>query len=227
MILIVYPATWSAGHTKFLAFNETSYTRVLHLDSDATVLQSMDELFLLPPSPVALPRAYWLDQTPKAILSAQLILITPSEHELNRILAQSENSTANEYDMEMVNALYRDTAMVLPFWEYDLLTGEFRAKEHSKYLGGDKEATWDPDQALKRGKYVHFSDWPVPKPWMECSSHVWEAQMPRCYDERGVQLNETDVGLCRDREIWVGFYTDFKKRRLDVCGAGFYEGHGE
>jgi len=53
--------TWSDSYTKLLAFNQTQYDRVLSLDSDSTVLKPMDELFLLPDCPVAMPRAYWLE----------------------------------------------------------------------------------------------------------------------------------------------------------------------
>ncbi|SPQ27171.1 d83a3730-91ba-44bf-abf0-e8eb00f37d33 [Thermothielavioides terrestris] len=41
--------TWAESFTKLLAFNQTQYARVLSLDSDANVLQNLDELFLLPP----------------------------------------------------------------------------------------------------------------------------------------------------------------------------------
>ncbi|THZ34429.1 hypothetical protein D6C88_10490, partial [Aureobasidium pullulans] len=52
-------ATWGDSFTKLLAFNQTQYERVIILDSDANVLQPMDELFFLPRVPVAMPRAYW------------------------------------------------------------------------------------------------------------------------------------------------------------------------
>ncbi|KAK3616440.1 hypothetical protein LTR56_025958 [Elasticomyces elasticus] len=45
--------TWASGFTKLLAFNQTQYKRVLSLDADATILRSMDEIFLMPPAPVA------------------------------------------------------------------------------------------------------------------------------------------------------------------------------
>ena len=32
-------STWAEGYTKFLAFNQTQYERVLMLDSDATLLK--------------------------------------------------------------------------------------------------------------------------------------------------------------------------------------------
>lgn len=123
--------------------------------------QSMDELFLLPPVHVAMPRAYWLDFNDR-ILSSQVILLQPSEFEFDRIVKGIETAGSNDYDMEIVNTLYKDSALILPHRPYDLLTGEFRSKKHDKYLG-NKEEMWDPDTTLEEAKFLHFSDWPVPK----------------------------------------------------------------
>ncbi|KAK9251415.1 nucleotide-diphospho-sugar transferase [Lipomyces tetrasporus] len=145
-------ATWAEGYTKLLAFNQTQYDRVLSLDSDSTVLQTMDELFIAPSAPVAMPRAYWLNFDDR-ILSAQLILIEPSVSEFNR---------PNDYDMEIVNNLYKDSCLILPHRPYNLLTGEFRSDKHSDYLGNSEEES-DPEKTFKVAKFRHFSDWPVPK----------------------------------------------------------------
>jgi hypothetical protein len=151
-------ATWADSFTKLPAFNQTHYKRVLSLDSDAAVLQSMDELFLMPSSPVAMPRAYWLENT----LSSQLVLVEPSEFEFQRILEAFNSRASADFDMEIVNSLYGSDCMVIPHRKYDPLTGEFRAKEHRKYLGSEEE-TWFPKKALDEAKFVHFSDWPLPK----------------------------------------------------------------
>lgn len=46
-----------------------------------------------------------------------------------------------------------------------MLSAEFRGKDHVKNLGSSEEV-WDGPQALKDAKFVHFSDWPVLKPWL-------------------------------------------------------------
>ncbi|KAK9312651.1 nucleotide-diphospho-sugar transferase, partial [Lipomyces starkeyi] len=125
--------TWAEGFTKLLAFNQTQYDRVLILDSDSTVLQTMDELFLAPSAPVAMPRAYWLNFNDR-ILSAQLILIEPSESEFNLVMNAMNAAKLNDYDMEIVNNIYKDSCLVLPHRRYNLLTGEFRSDKHSDYL---------------------------------------------------------------------------------------------
>ncbi|KAF4948000.1 hypothetical protein FGADI_9995 [Fusarium gaditjirri] len=196
--------TWADSFTKLLAFNQTQYERVLSLDSDSTVLQHMDELFELPPCPVAMPRAYWLynDNPPKKILSSQLMLIQPDEVEFERIVQKMNSIGPNDYDMEIVNSLYLDSALILPHRKYDMLTAEFRAKDHSAYLGSEREQ-WDPNAVLNEAKFVHFSDWPVPKPWIN-DPEVRLQNQPDC------ATNET---TCAEREIWNGFYTDFRDNR--------------
>ena len=121
----------------------------------------MDELFLMPPSPVAMPRAYWLDPNDR-VLSSQLILLQPSEFEYERIAKATREAGSGEYDMEIMNNLYKDSCFILPHRPYDLLTGEFRSENHHHYLGNEEEP-WDPDAVLKEAKFLHFSDWPRPK----------------------------------------------------------------
>ncbi|KAF2171320.1 glycosyltransferase family 8 protein [Zasmidium cellare ATCC 36951] len=183
------------------AFNQTQFRRVLSLDSDATVMKSMDELFLLPSAPVAMPRAYWLDDT----LSSQLMLVEPSLFEFRRILNAFEQRQSTDFDMEIVNELYGNDCITIPHRKYDLLTGEFRATEHHRYLGS-KEEKWDPEQVLNETKFVHFSDWPLPKPWLPHSEEQELDFRPEC--------RQTEEGEdCRDRDVWLGLYSDFAERR--------------
>ncbi|KFY83429.1 hypothetical protein V498_08086 [Pseudogymnoascus sp. VKM F-4517 (FW-2822)] len=195
--------TWSESYTKLLAFNQTQYSRVLSLDSDSTILQTMDELFLLPPCPVAMPRAYWI--TDSIVLSSQLVLVTPAADEFARIQNKIETATDKEFDMEIVNELYGNSALIIPHRPYNLLTGEFRHLEnHTEYLGRDTE-TWDAHKALAEAKFLHFSDWPVPKPWINGNS-VLEERKPECVGN-GEELD------CTQRDMWLGFYSDFARRR--------------
>lgn len=202
--------TWAESYTKLLAFNQTQYDRVLILDSDATVLQPMDELFFLPSCPLAIPRAYWLDFDNRT-MSSQLMVIEPSEFEFNRVLKAIDEAGPSDYDMEIVNKLYKDSALILPHRPYDLLTGEFRKQEHSDYLGNDLES-WNPDQILEEAKFLHFSDWPVPKPWLDASEVTIEQNQPAC--DRNSQTEQDD---CHTRNLWLQFYADFKRRRQEVC----------
>lgn len=195
--------TWAESFTKLLAFNQTQYDRVLNVDSDATILQTMDELFLVPPCPIAMPRAYWL--LPDKVLSSQLMLVQPDATEFDRVHAKVEAAAPSDYDMEIVNQLYYDQAMVLPHRPYDLLTGEFRGDNHEKYLGTDREE-WDPVKIYNEAKFLHFSDWPVPKPWHTMTKVMQREKQPKC-QTRGEQED------CTARDLWNGFYADFQRRR--------------
>ena len=170
----------------------------------------MDELFLLPSCPVAMPRAYWLYPDTK-ILSSQVVLAEPSEHEFARVMARVETAGRDDYDMEILNYLYGDAALVLPHRPYDLLTQVFRWEEgeHAKYLGDESEV-WDPIAVFNEARFLHFSDWPVPKPWLETKKLRGQKQ-PGCRVRDGVEY-------CVERDLWNGFYEDFMERRK-VCGS--------
>ena len=197
-------ATWAESYTKLLAFNQTQYDRVLSIDSDSLLLQHLDELFLAPSCPVAMPRAYWLFPD-NPILSSQVMLVEPSHFEFKRITEKIENAGSHDYDMEIVNYLYHDSAMILPHRPYDLLTGEFRGSDHVKYLGNDVEE-WDPLAVYNEAKLVHFSDWPLPKPWIPASDTLRQDTQPKCVEKDGAED-------CTSRDIWNGIYSEFKDLR--------------
>lgn len=193
----------------------------------------MDELFYSPPSPVAMPRAYWLDFNGRT-LSSQMVLVQPSEFEFTRVMKAIDEAGKSDYDMEILNNLYRDSALIIPHRPYAVLTGEFRSKKHTDYLGNPLEP-WDPVKTFQEAKFLHFSDWPVPKvgfstfsscmvrirvdanfwffqPWIAASPAVIQEKQPTC------DLNP-ETGMeddCRARDIWLGVYADFAGRRK-VC----------
>ncbi|KAL2784669.1 nucleotide-diphospho-sugar transferase [Aspergillus keveii] len=202
-------SAWAESYTKLLIFNQTHYDRILGLDSDATILQHLDDLFLMPPSPVAMPRAYWLDQD-KLFLTSLLLLVEPSKSEFDRI----------DYDMDILNRLYRDSALVLPHRPNALLTGEFRSKSHSRYLGNPVE-DWDPAKILAEAKLVHFSDWPVPKPWIAADPEMIREHQPIC--DSNPTTGQDD---CRSRDIWLELYRDFADRRKEVVNKTHKDSFG-
>jgi hypothetical protein len=122
----------------------------------------MDELFLTPSTLVAMPRAYWADPQDKLFTSA-LLLIEPTATEFGYMVdAISAANSSTTFDMEIINEIYGQTALTVPHRPYALLSGELRSDNHAAYLGNEKEV-WDAETILQEAKYVHFSDWPVPK----------------------------------------------------------------
>lgn len=201
---------------KMNAFALTQYDRVIHLDSDVLLLKDMDELFFLPPTTIAMPRAYWLLPEQRS-LSSLLAVIQPSYREYKDLLGVAEatqsgqigvNLTETRYDMEILNERYGDNALVLPHRQYGLITGEFRTKRHSRFLGNEHEE-WNADRVLAEAKFVHFSDWPGPKPWIMWTQDQLALLQPACDNNPGTPQESG----CRNREIWKGLYNEFRSRR--------------
>ncbi|RAH66400.1 nucleotide-diphospho-sugar transferase [Aspergillus aculeatinus CBS 121060] len=196
--------TGTESLTKLLMFNMTQYDRILFLDAAGP--QNLDELYSLLESPIAMPRAYWLDSEYRQ-LTPSFMLVQPSEIEFNRVWKAIQQDDNAESDTNVLNNLYRDSAIIIPHRPYHLLTGEFRAKNHASYLGSPY-ATWDPDVVLQDAKYLHFSDGPVSKPWIKTPVAVMEKEQPDC------DINTVTGALdCRARDLWLGFYKDFAERR--------------
>jgi hypothetical protein len=168
----------------------------------------MHELFLLPSAPVAMPRAYWMDDF---FLSSQIIVIEPSKKSWQRVQDAMEHHEGHDYDMDIPNKVFGKSTLVIPHRKYDLLTGEFRHKtdEHEAYLGSPVES-WNAREALNEAKFVHFSDWPMPKPWKKVSDEQIARYQPEC---RNVSVMDQD---CTDRVVWLELRKDFSERR-HVC----------
>lgn len=180
------------------------------------LLKEMDELFFLPPAPIAMPRAYWLLPESRT-LSSLLAVIQPSYRDYKELLATIEatqlgqvdvNLKERRFDMEILNDRYEDSALVLPHRRYGLISGEFRAKRHHKYLGNDYEE-WNADRILSEAKFVHFSDWPMPKPWVMWSQDQLALLQPQC----DVNPGTPQESGCRNREVWKQLYDDFRRKR--------------
>lgn len=200
----------------------TTYRRVLQIDSDTLILQNLDELFFLPSSTVAMPRAYW-NSNENMKLTSLLVLLEPSYKEYKALMEKVQGVEAGQlgtdrdeshelYDMELLNGRYGGSALVLPHRQYGLVTGEFRTKDHQKFLGNDYE-TWNPDKVLGEAKLVHFSDWPLPKPWIMWPHGQLAKMQPVCDHNPGTPQESG----CRDREVWKQLYEDFRLKRKEVC----------
>lgn len=190
----------------------------------------MDELFLIPPCTVAMPLAYWLldDSPPRYILASHVMLVQPSTAEFARIVGMVESSALNEYDMEVLNDMYHDTATVIPHRPYGMLSSEFRRstidredeksevpltrkkehpqQRHTSYLGSDTEI-WDPTVTYNEAKFIHFSDWPIPKPWIRMNESEKRKYQPDCVKQADGNFD------CSERIIWNELYEDFWHRR--------------
>ncbi|CAH0057762.1 unnamed protein product, partial [Clonostachys solani] len=211
-------STWRDSLTKFHSFALTEWTRVLAFDSDSLVLNSMDHYFLSPLAPIAVPRAYWLTEKgkdvdiAKQVLGSHVMLLEPNEGRYQKIIEEAKRS--GDFDMEVVNHLFQDSAMILPHRRLALLTGEFRNKDHSKYLAPDVDEEWNAMGEVSRSVLVHFSDWPLPKPWKHRTKQEFESIMPECPDD---DMGAPDRPRCADRMMWTGFYEDYDSAKEAYC----------
>ena len=198
---------WADSYTKLLAFNQTQYSRVIVIDSDSLLFDSLDELFFVQSAPAVMPRAYWLS-TPQ--MSSQIMLLTPSTEAFHKVQATMRRKAGyGFYDMEIMNYAFGRSCQVMPHQTYDLLTGEFRSLDHAAFLGSQSaygENAWDPDAVFREAKMIHFSDHPLPKPWVATDEQI-RAAKPTCsfYAEVGKE--------CRAQEIWMDIYKTFREQR--------------
>ena len=204
--------TWDRSIAKLLAFGETQYRRILHLDSDVILYKHLDELFLLPPAKVAMPRAYWSEEKPIPLTSL-LVLLEPSSIEFQALVNASwaVATGTHKYDMELLNDRYYNSALVLPHRPF-LITGELRRTNHEAYLGNNYEK-WDLHQVLADASLVHFSDWPLPKPWIMWPIEAMRSLRPKCK----VNPDTAHESSCEEREAWMHIYDDFRRRRKEIC----------
>ena len=64
---------------------------------------------------------------------------------------------------------------------------------------------------------MHFSDWPLPKPWNPTLKSDIEKVQPACADK------EDGTKDCSSREGWLEIYQDFRDRREKVCSDEFFK----
>ena len=212
---------YSTSITKLRIFELDEYDRVLYFDSDSVLQQHMDELFTMPKTAAAMPRAYWSekprDQWP---LSTALMLVQPNAGETKHLWEtlrfwrlSPDRDDSRHWDNDLLLDRFGSSALVLPHRPYFMQSGEFRKLDHAAYLGSygapASLAHWDPNTAIKEAKLIHFSDWPLPKPWIMWPRDGLKEMQPSCGGSR--------IATCPEREIWKGLYDDFRQRRRDVC----------
>lgn len=69
-------------------------------------------------------------------------------------------------------------------------------------------------QSLLIQPLVHFSDPPLPKPWVMWPNSLMMQVRPKCV----VEPDTPHESGCEAREMWMKLYDDYRKRRRDVCG---------
>ena len=108
---------------------------------------------------------------------------------------------AGGFDMDVMNDLYKHQCLVLPN-EYEFLSGELRELNYTNYLGNHL-VQLNATAELSRAYYVHFSEFPTPKPWLMSPEELKaNGAGPACPPS------------CEERTLWLSLYTTFQKEML-------------
>lgn len=207
--------TWADPYTKLLGFNLTEFDRVLAIDPASVVKQNLDELFLIPASPVAMPYIYY-GQADGWHFSTQLTLMTPSTKSFSQISDAIKLASPTNDDLSILETLFYGQIIKIPQRPFALLAGEYRQKSHVHYIGNRWPKKWDPDSMLREARILHFSDHPIPKPWIKASQVLLNKNMPNCGRSEWFGASN-----CRDRAVWFKLYRDYADMRKAVCGTSF------
>lgn len=125
-----------------------SLKRVLILDSDQLLLQSLDHVFSLPAVDLAAPRARW--KADALGFTSAFLLVTLSDRLWGRIESALENIGKDTFDMDLLNEMFAETAMLLPGY-YCTLNSEWESNNIPKWWQGSeppRDPAWKPSRKL-------------------------------------------------------------------------------
>lgn len=124
-----------------------SLKRVLILDSDQIILQSLDHVFSLPATDLAAPRAYW--QGSSGFTSA-FLLVSLSDRLWERMDSALKMINDNTFDMDLLNSMFTETVMLLP-GDYCTLNSGWETNTIPNWWQGSeplREPLWKPSRKL-------------------------------------------------------------------------------
>lgn len=124
-----------------------SLKRVLILDSDQLILQSLDHVFFLPAADLAASRAYW--QGTFGFTSA-FLLVSLSDRLWNRMELALQSINHDTFDMDLLNKMFAETVMLLP-GDYCTLNSDWETNSIPKWWQGSeppREPSWQPRRKL-------------------------------------------------------------------------------
>lgn len=124
-----------------------SLKRVLILDSDQLILQSLDHVFSFPAVDLAAPRAQWKGSLG---FTSAFLLVTLSDRLWDRMELALQNIDDDTFDMDILNKMFAETAMLLP-GDYCTLNSEWENNSIPKWWQGSeppRDPAWKPSRKL-------------------------------------------------------------------------------
>lgn len=121
-----------------------------------------------------------------------------------------------------VRKLFKPEVLVLPFAKYGLLTGSLKNPKHYSMISNDvlgyknlnengDEITRNLNDAVTYSKYMHFSDYPIGKPWVYQSIKDIECNVEK-EKSRGLEL---EPQACN---VWNSVYESYMQTR-EICSV--------
>ena len=136
---------------KLVAFRLHQYipslARVLILDSDQIILQSLDHVFSLPATDLAAPRAYWLGSSQ---FTSAFLLVSLSDRLWNRMDLGLKKIKHDTFDMDLLNSMFAETVMLLP-GDYCTLNSQWETNSIPNWWQGSeppRNPSWRPSRKL-------------------------------------------------------------------------------
>lgn len=104
--------------------------------------------------------------------------------------------------------------------DHSVLSEDEKASKESKLINEEEtERVWEAV------KVVHFSDYPIPKPWMKINQYrEYVSNMILCEKERAKtkkyrsKYRPKIIDDCAASKLWNGLYETFQEERESVCG---------
>ena len=136
---------------KLVAFRLHQYipslTRILILDSDQIILQSLDHVFSLPATDLAAPRAYWLSSSG---FTSAFLLVSLSDRLWDRVDLGLKTIKHKTFDMDLLNKMFAETVMLLP-GDYCTLNSQWETNSIPNWWQGlepPRDPSWRPSRKL-------------------------------------------------------------------------------
>ena len=124
-----------------------SLKRVLILDSDQLILQSLDHVFSLPAVDLAAPRAYLQSSF---VFTSAFLLVSLSDRLWSRMELALQTIKHDMFDMDLLNEMFAETVVLLP-GDYCTLNSVWETNSIPKWWQGSeppRDPTWKPSRKL-------------------------------------------------------------------------------
>ncbi|KAI5807519.1 nucleotide-diphospho-sugar transferase [Peziza echinospora] len=126
-------------------FKTDEIKRMIILDSDQLIMRNLDHLFYLPPVEIAAPKMYWGDG---GGITTTLMVVQPSISLWKRMDKAIHTIRAGEYDMDLVNRVFKKEIMALP-GRYCTLNSHWEVNDVPEWYHHDAPAHPLPASATK------------------------------------------------------------------------------